>query len=59
MNFETRRPIAVGRVPATGTVHVSESTLIQVTDAANEAFSAFDFSAHQGKGVRVFVQGFG
>jgi len=38
---------------------VSESTLIQVTDKADGAFGAVDFSAHPGKGVRVFVQGFG
>jgi hypothetical protein len=38
---------------------VSENQLIQVTEAANSALSAFDFSAHAGKGVRVFVQGFG
>jgi hypothetical protein len=38
---------------------VSDTTLIQVTDAANDALSAFDFSAHGDKGVRVFLQGFG
>ncbi len=38
---------------------MSVNQLIQVTDAASSALSAFDFSAHAGKGVRVFVQGFG
>ncbi len=38
---------------------MSDSQLIQVTEAANSALSAFDFTAHAGKGVRVFVQGFG
>jgi len=38
---------------------VSDTQLIQVTDAATSALSAFDFTAHDGKGVRVFVQGFG
>jgi len=38
---------------------VSSTQLIQVTEAANAAFGAFDFAAHGSKGVRVFVQGFG
>lgn len=38
---------------------VSEFESIQVTEAADAAFSAFDFSVHAGKGVRVFLQGFG
>jgi hypothetical protein len=38
---------------------VSDTTLIQVTDAADGAFATFDFTEHQGKGVRVFLQGFG
>jgi hypothetical protein len=38
---------------------VSDTQLIQVTDAANDALGAFDFSSHAGKGVRVFIQGFG
>ncbi len=38
---------------------VSDTNLIQVTDAADSALGAFDFSTHAGKGVRVFVQGFG
>jgi hypothetical protein len=45
--------------PRTESSDVSENQLIQVTEAANSALSAFDFSAHAGKGVRVFVQGFG
>lgn len=39
--------------------NVSDSKLIQVTDAADAALAAFDFSDHEGKGVRVFLQGFG
>jgi hypothetical protein len=38
---------------------VSDTQLIAVTDAANTALGAFDFSAHGDKGVRVFIQGFG
>jgi len=38
---------------------VNAPQLIQVTAAADAALGAFDFSAHAGKGVRVFVQGFG
>jgi hypothetical protein len=38
---------------------VSDTQLIQVTESADTALGAFDFSAHQGKGVRVFIQGFG
>ncbi len=38
---------------------MSDTKLIQVTDAADTALGAFDFSAHEGKGVRVFIQGFG
>lgn len=33
--------------------------LITISEMANEAFGAFDWSEHQGKGVRLFVQGFG
>ena len=33
--------------------------LITVSDSANQAFGAFDWSEHEGKGVRLFVQGFG
>ncbi len=62
LSIETGSPTQRrGRRPgsANRTVRVSESTLIQVTDAANTAFGAFDFAEHDGKGVRVFVQGFG
>ena len=38
---------------------MNETSLIQVTDQADTAFGAVDFSAHPGKDVRVFVQGFG
>jgi len=40
-------------------VPVIESQLIEVSTSADTAFSAFDFSAHENKGVRLFVQGFG
>ena len=38
---------------------MSDSKLILVTDAADAALAAFDFTSHEGKGVRVFLQGFG
>ena len=38
---------------------VSDSQLISVTDPADAAFNAFDFSAHAGKGIRVYLAGFG
>lgn len=38
---------------------MSDTQLIQLTDAATGALGAFDFSTHEGKGIRVFVQGFG
>ena len=38
---------------------MSDTQLIQLTDAANDALGAFDFETHAGKGVRVFIQGFG
>ena len=31
--------------------------LLNITDNASQAFGAFDWSAHAGKGVRLFVQG--
>ena len=40
-------------------VAVSNTDLISVSDSANTAFGDFDWSEHQGKGVRLFVQGFG
>ena len=33
--------------------------LIKVSDSANTAFGGFDWSENEGKGVRLFVQGFG
>ena len=33
--------------------------LIGITPSAVEAFKDFDWSEHEGKGVRLFVQGFG
>lgn len=33
--------------------------LLKITENAGQAFGAFDWSAHAGKGVRLFVQGFG
>lgn len=60
-NRDRRPPRALppcGRQPRKQTI-VSDTKLIQVTDAADTALGAFDFSAHEGKGVRVFIQGFG
>lgn len=38
---------------------MSDTQLISVTDTADEAFNAFDFSEHEGKGIRVYLAGFG
>jgi len=38
---------------------VSDLNLIAVSDAADEAFQGFDWTEHDGKGVRLFIQGFG
>jgi hypothetical protein len=38
---------------------VSTENLIGITPSASEAFSGFDWSEHQGKGVRLYVKGFG
>ena len=35
------------------------SNLITISDTATEAFGAFDWNEHAGKGVRLFIQGFG
>lgn len=35
------------------------SNLITISDTATEAFGTFDWNEHAGKGVRLFVQGFG
>jgi hypothetical protein len=40
-------------------VIVSDLDLISVSTTAGEAFGGFDWSEHEGKGVRLFVQGFG
>ncbi|MBU8870397.1 MAG: hypothetical protein KOO60_05955 [Gemmatimonadales bacterium] len=45
--------------PSKGDVNVSNENLIAVSDSANEAFKGFDWSEHDGKGVRLFIQGFG
>ncbi len=33
--------------------------LINISETANEAFGTFDWNEHEGKGIRLFVQGFG
>ena len=33
--------------------------LLNISTSAGEAFSGFDWNEHAGKGVRLFVQGFG
>ncbi len=38
---------------------VSNVNLISITASATEAFGNFDWTEHEGKGVRLFVQGFG
>ncbi len=38
---------------------VSDTNLIDITATAVEAFKDFDWNEHEGKGVRLFVQGFG
>ena len=38
---------------------VETQELLKITENAGQAFGAFDWSAHAGKGVRLFVQGFG
>ena len=40
-------------------VKVSNVDLISVSETANTAFDGFDWNEHEGKGVRLFVQGFG
>lgn len=40
-------------------VIVSNVDLISVSESANTAFGGFDWTEHDGKGVRLFVQGFG
>lgn len=38
---------------------VSVDALLNISDSARQAFGAFDWTEHAGKGVRLFVQGFG
>jgi hypothetical protein len=38
---------------------VSTENLIGITPSADEAFKGFDWNEHDGKGVRLYVQGFG
>ena len=38
---------------------VSDTQLVQLTESAGVALGGFDFSTHEGKGIRVFIQGFG
>jgi hypothetical protein len=38
---------------------VSVDGLINISASANTAFGSFDWTEHAGKGVRLFVQGFG
>ena len=40
-------------------VAVSNTDLISISETANTAFGGFDWSEHEGKGVRLFGQGFG
>ena len=40
-------------------VLVSNVDLISVSESANTAFGGFDWAEHDGKGVRLFIQGFG
>ena len=47
------------RSASTKKVEVSTADLISVSDTANTAFGGFDWTEHEGKGVRLFVQGFG
>lgn len=38
---------------------MSDQELINLTTSAGAAFGTFDWTEHAGKGVRLFVQGFG
>ena len=51
----------MGATAAASTKEVVVSTvdLISVSETANTAFGGFDWDEHEGKGVRLFVQGFG
>jgi len=52
-----RRPF--GPHDRKGMVNVSNADLISVSENANTAFGGFDWTEHDGKGVRLFIQGFG
>jgi iron-sulfur cluster assembly accessory protein len=39
--------------------NLEKTALLTITDNAGRAFGGFDWSAHEGKGVRLFVQGMG
>ena len=45
--------------PQRGWADVNNLQLISISDSASKAFGAFDWTEHEGKGVRLFVQGFG
>ena len=45
--------------PSRGRADVDNLELINLSDSANAAFGTFDWTEHAGKGVRLFVQGFG
>lgn len=38
---------------------MTNENLVSITAEATTAFGGFDWSEHEGKGVRLFVQGFG
>ena len=38
---------------------VNDTNLIAITATAIEAFKDFDWNEHEGKGVRLHIQGFG
>lgn len=38
---------------------MNDVELLKITPSAGQAFGAFDWSEHAGKGVRLFVQGMG
>jgi hypothetical protein len=38
---------------------LNELQLINISETADAAFQNFDWSEHQEKGVRLFIQGFG
>ena len=38
---------------------MSDTELVSVTDTADDAFNTFDFTEQKGKGIRVYLAGFG